>query len=104
MHCSDDALHGVEQQHGHAVCSPHADGNAWHSAHECVIPFKVLPGEAGPVDHGDPVAVDLMALHDRVREHGVASRREGFDPGAKGVSEKFLIKQAVRTIPDGLFY
>ena len=84
----------IVEEDRHAIRRPDPEGHSREGADKCVVPFQVLPRQAGPVDDGDPVPVDLVPLYDRIRQDRVPPRREGLCTLSEGISQKVVVHVA----------
>ncbi len=84
----------IVEEDRHTVGRPDPEGHSRQRADKCVVPLQVLPRQAGPVDDGDPVPVDLVPLYDRIRQDRVPPRREGLRTLSEGISQKAAVHAA----------
>ena len=90
----DHAADRVVKQDGDTVGRPDPYGHSGKPAYESVIAFQVLPRQAGPVDDGDPVPVDLMPLDDRIRQGGGPPGRESLRPRSGIVFQQTVLQDS----------
>ena len=85
----DPALRIVHQDR-YAIRGVDADRAAGYGGHQRIVATQLLLAHPGTIHDRHAEAVDLVGLHDRVREDGVASRGESLDAGAQIIAQKCL--------------